>query len=188
MSYSPSIHYTQNAGQVYHISEESGIDRFEPRPIRPGHPLRTSMPVVWAIGGRLMHNYLLPRDCPRVAFHAGPDTSAVDRKRHLSQTAATFVIAIESAWLVRAMTTRLFIYTLPSQSFVLVDPVADYWTSDVAVSPITVSQVDSPLAELNQRPVELRLTPSLWPLYDAVTTSTLCFSCIRMANAAPRQD
>jgi len=42
------------------------------------------------------------------------------------------------------------------------------------------------LAELTHRDVELRVTPSLWPLRDAVVASTLQFSLIRMRNATPR--
>jgi hypothetical protein len=34
--------------------------------------------------------------------------------------------------------------------------------------------------------IELRITPSLWPLCDAVVGSGLRFSMVRMANAEPR--
>jgi hypothetical protein len=36
------------------------------------------------------------------------------------------------------------------------------------------------------RGVELRFVPNLWPLRDAVVSSTLRFSLIRMRNALPR--
>ena len=39
------------------------------------------------------------------------------------------------------------------------------------------------VGEMAARDVELRVTPSLWPLHDAVIASTLQFSCIRMRNA-----
>ena len=55
---------------LFHISEESDIARFEPRasgyPIPPGHL------VVWAIDESRLCNYLLPRECPRVTYYAGP--------------------------------------------------------------------------------------------------------------------
>lgn len=186
MSYSPSIHYTQNDSHVYHVSEDPGIARFAPRPIRPDHPLEHHGPVVWAIGERLLHNYLLPRECPRVTYYAGPDTTQADRMRFFAMTGARYVIVIESRWLVRAMSARLICYSLPAESFKLVDETADYWISRTAIEPDSVRSVGSPLEEIAARAVELRVTPSLWPLHDAVLTSTLAFSFIRMANAVPR--
>ena len=49
---------------LFHVSEEAGIRRFEPRPGADGQPR------VWAITDARLHNYLLPRDCPRVTFYA----------------------------------------------------------------------------------------------------------------------
>ena len=46
---------------LFHISAEPGIEVFEPRPSQ-----YTSEPVVWAITAERLHNYLVPRDCPRV--------------------------------------------------------------------------------------------------------------------------
>jgi hypothetical protein len=43
------------------------------------------------------------------------------------------------------------------------------------------------LHALRSRRVELRLMPNLWSLHDAVASSTLQFSMIRMRNAAPRR-
>lgn len=172
---------------VYHVSEDPAIRQFTPRPVRPDHPLGITEPVVWAIGGRLLHNYLLPRDCPRVCYHAGPQTTAADCERFLGDSAAPFVVAIEWGWLERARAARLICYELPAEGFQLVDPVADYWVCAQPVIPSTASVIDNPLAALAARHVELRLCPSLWPLCDAVAASTLCFSAIRMGNAQPRQ-
>jgi hypothetical protein len=52
--------------------------------------------------------------------------------------------------------------------------------------PVGVEVVDDPVAELQQRGVELRVVPNLWPLRDAVVESSLQFSMIRMRNALPR--
>jgi hypothetical protein len=45
---------------LFHISEEPGIELFEPR-VSEGRG-----PVVWAIDADRLRNYLLPRECPRV--------------------------------------------------------------------------------------------------------------------------
>jgi hypothetical protein len=45
---------------LFHVSEESGIERFEPRASEDGRG-----PVVWAIDAGRLRNHLLPRECPR---------------------------------------------------------------------------------------------------------------------------
>ena len=57
--------------ELFHVSDQPGITRFEPRPPPPGNTTHTGR-MVWAVGQRLLHNYLVPRDCPRVTFYAGP--------------------------------------------------------------------------------------------------------------------
>jgi hypothetical protein len=96
------------------------------------------------------------------------------------------VVAIESAWLDAVRTTILWLYELPSDTFVLLDPVAAYYVSRKAVRPSSVRRVDDLLGKLLRHDVELRLTPSLWPLHDAVLASSLAFSFIRMSNARSR--
>ncbi len=53
------------------------------------------------------------------------------------------------------------------------------------VTPLEVRPVVDLLRRLVEAGVELRVTPSLWPLNRAVVSSTLHYSAIRMRNAAP---
>ena len=64
-------------GILYHFSEEPDITRFEPRlpTSASGAPAE---PTVWAIDEEHEHNYLLPRDCPRVTFYAAPTSTPGD--------------------------------------------------------------------------------------------------------------
>ena len=55
---------------LFHISEELGIERFEPLTSES-----VSEPVVWAIDADHLRNYLLPRECPRVTYSAGRETT-----------------------------------------------------------------------------------------------------------------
>jgi hypothetical protein len=48
--------------------------------------------------------------------------------------------------------------------------------------------IDDVLGELARRRVEARFMPDLWALRDAVVSSTLQFSVIRMRNANPRSN
>jgi hypothetical protein len=162
---------------LFHLSEEAGIQRFEPR-----ESIYTSCPVVWAISEGRLCNYLLPRDCPRVTFYAGPDTSGADVKRFLGESRA--VIALESDWFERIQSCRLFCYHLPADTFECLDECAGYFVSRVSVGPERVDVFDDLIGELLKRNVELRFMRSLWTLRDDVVASTLQFSLIRMRNAA----
>lgn len=166
------------APSLFHVSEGE-IGRFEPRPTAS-----VNEPVVWAVDGRRLHNYLLPRDCPRVAFYAGPATTADDAERFLGMSPA--VVAVESAWLERIRACVLYCHHLPSRTFECLDEGAGYSVSRDAVVPERVEVIDDVIAELLARGVELRFLPSLWHLHDALAASTLRFSMIRMRNAAPR--
>ena len=164
---------------LFHVSEESGIERFEPRPSE-----YATEPVVWAIDVERLRNYLVPRDCPRVTFYAGRETTDADAERFLGSSPA--VVAVESGWLERLRACRLYCYHLPPDTFECVDECAGYFVSRVPVVPASVEVFDDPVAELLRRGVELRFVPNLWALHDAVAASTLRFSIIRMRNALPR--
>ena len=140
---------------------------------------------MWAIDAEHLRNYLVPRDCPRVTFYAGPRTTVVDRTRLLGPSTA--VVAIEAGWFERLQACRLFCYHFPIDTFECVDGTAGYFVSRVAVTPTRVETVDDAVAELQQRGVELRVLPSLWALRDSVVESTLEFSIIRWRNVAPRR-
>jgi hypothetical protein len=162
---------------LFHVSEDSGITRFEPRGSE-----YTSEPVVWAIEERRLGNYWLPRDCPRVTYYAGALTAAADVERFLGSSAG--VIAIESGWWEQVRSCRLYCYHMPPATFESLDECAGYFVSRVAVVPAGVDVIDDPIAELLARGIELRFVPNLWPLRDAVVASSLQFSMIRMRNAA----
>jgi hypothetical protein len=164
---------------LFHVSEESGIGRFEPRATE-----YAGEPVVWAIDAARLRNYLVPRECPRVTFSAGRETDAADAERFLGASPA--VVAVESGWLGRLRSCRLYCYHLPPETFECLDECAGYFVSREPVVPARVEVFEDPLAELLGRGVELRFVPNLWPLHDAVAASSLQFSIIRMRNALPR--
>jgi hypothetical protein len=164
---------------LFHVSEESGIGRFEPRAPEGG-----GAPVVWAVDAARLRNYLPPRDCPRVTFYAGRETSAADAERFLGSSRS--VVAVEGGWLGRLRTCRLYCYHLPPETFECVDECAGYFVSRAPVVPARVEVFEDLVAELLGRGVELRFVPDLWALHDAVAASTLRFSMIRMRNARPR--
>ena len=168
--------------ELFHISEDPNITHFQPR-VANKNSGREGELLIWAIEDRLLHNYLLPRDCPRVTFYAGDSSKREDVEKLMGQTNATFIVAIESAWFQRAVTTTLYNYTFSAETFEPSDEGAGYYVSRVAIGPKTVTTIERPLEEMLKRNVELRVTPSLKKLQDAVVGSSLQFSCIRMRNA-----
>src|SRR5262245_31798001 len=99
---------------LFHTSDEAGNERFDPRQSAP-----TADPGVWAIDDYRLRNYLVPRQCPRVTYYAGPHTTSADRERFLGSSAA--VLAIEQGWLERVRQYRVYCYHLPAQTFVCID-------------------------------------------------------------------
>lgn len=172
--------------RLFHISDQSGITLFEPRPTPLSNQTAPEQPVVWAVAERLLHNYLLPRDCPRVTFYALPDSDPADVARLMGVTAARHVVAVESGWLNAIRSAILYLYEFPAEGFREVDRGAGYFVRETAVVPLSVRRVDDLLGELVARDIEVRITPSLWHLRDAVLASSLQFSFIRMRNAQPR--
>jgi len=166
--------------RIFHVSETPSIDRFTPRVGTDG------VARVWAIDDVRLHNYLLPRDCPRVTYFAADTTTAEDRARFFSSDARESVVAIERDWLPRVRATRLYLYELPIAAFSSHDAIAGYFTSTRSVAPVGCERVDDVLAHLLARPIELRVLGNLWRLRDAVVASSLGFSIIRMTNAAAR--
>jgi len=164
---------------LFHVSEDGGIQHFAPRVSDRGEA------VVWAVDEAHLRNYLLPRDCPRVTFYAGPATNPSDIDSFLGSSPA--VVAVEAGWFDRLRTSRLYCYHPPPATFERVDESAGYFVSRVAVGPARVDVVDDAIAALLERGVEVRVLPDLWALHDAVIASTLQFSMIRMRNARPRQ-
>ena len=168
--------------RLFHISEEGGIEKFYPRP-SPSFFAEIKGDVVFAISGKLLHNYLLPRDCPRVTYYAGPATSPEDRETFLGGSRATHVVAIEAGWFSRVNATTLYCYEFAPGNFTCLDEVAGYYISYGQEIPVSRRRIDDIFGELLKGDIELRILPELWTLAGAVKESSLCFSLIRMRNA-----
>lgn len=172
--------------ELFHVSHDSGIERFEPRP-PPSANVGVTEDTVWAIEGARLMNYFLPRDCPRVTFYPVGTSTEEDIERLMSPGSRKHVVAIETGWLERVLQAEIWIYSLPPETFQCVDAGAGYWVSKVGVIPLSKRKVNNSLLEMVSMGGELRVLPNLWPLCDEVVESSLQFSCIRMRNATPRE-
>ena len=144
-----------------------------------------SEPFVWAIDADHAPSYWFPRNCPRACCWAGqspvPDAAAA----LLGLGGARRMHAIEALWFERLRDCRLYVYQFDSAPFQPKIPEAGFWVAQCDVPPLSVSPVGDLLLKHVEARIELRIVPSLWPLFQAIPQSGLQFSIIRKANAAP---
>lgn len=166
---------------LYHFSEEPDILRFVPRAptYRPEQPA-----MVWTIDAFHAPHYFFPRNCPRICIWTNEQTTASDRERFFGLTSASRVIAVEAGWLDRIRGTALYRYSFREENFSLYEASAGYYTCPYTVEPAAVEPMGDLLHRLSACEIELRITPSLKPLRDAVLASSVGFSMIRMMHAS----
>lgn len=171
--------------RLFHVSEEPDIRVFEPRlPTRAD--LDPAVGLVWAIDEGRLPNFLTPRDCPRVTYHAGSRTSEADRKLFFSSSCISHAVVIESKWFDVMKGTTLYLYEFDPREFELQDDIAGYYVAKTAQYPKEKYILTDLFDELFKRNVEVRIVDNLWDIADAVKASTLNWSLCRMANAQPR--
>lgn len=172
--------------RLFHVSEENNIQAFEPR-IPTRDDLDKAVGLVWAIDEKRLPNFLTPRNCPRVAYHVGKDTTESDRCKFFTSTSVTYAVVIESDWFEKMKNTTLYLYEFDVDDFVLQDDVAGYYVAKTTQIPKAKYQLNDLFGELIKRNVEIRITNSLWDIADEVKASTLNWSLCRMAYAKLRK-
>ena len=158
-----------------HFSEAPNIEIF--RPHRP-KGRETEPPCVWAVDAEHAPLYWFPRDCPRVTFWAGVDTTPEDRERFLSFGSAARVDVTENVWLGRMRSVKLYVYSFAPEP-------GGFYVSHREVVPERCELVGDLLARHADAGIELRFTPSLRPLQRAVAGSSFAYSIVRLRNALP---
>lgn len=168
-------------GEVLHFSEDPAIRIFRP------HVAPTSVkttPYVWAVGHDRAPDYWFPRQCPRAMAWVNAETSAEDRSRIIGDGCGTRVHAIEYSWLEAMRTVELYAYRLPADPF---EPAEAAVVATTEVKPLGPPERVGDLLKLHEEAgIQLRVLPRLHAFWDAVTTSTLEYSGIRLRNALPR--
>ncbi|MFJ7734489.1 DUF6886 family protein [Lysinibacillus sp. NPDC097231] len=170
--------------RLFHVSEESDISVFYPRiPNRPDLDATTGL--VWAITETCLPNFLTPRNCPRVCYHVGVDTTEQDKRGYIAS--CSHVVVIESKWFETMKNTKLYLYEFAIEEFTLQDDIAGYYTSKTTQFPIAKIEVENLFQELFNRNTELRVVDNLWDIYDEIQKTSLRWSMCRMQFAQPRK-
>lgn len=156
---------------LWHFSEDPSLGRFAPRDGK-----------VWAIDGPHSWLYWFPRDCPRACFWAVEQTTEDDVERWLDRDRTRRIAVIETGWLERVRDIRLYAYRMPPEPFDLVED-DRFYIASTPVEAIERVEVGDLLARHAAAGIELRVAPSLYPLWDSVIETSLQFSGIRLRNA-----
>lgn len=171
-------------GEVLHFSEDPTIPRFVPRVAAAGRPAA----YVWAVDSARCPDYWFPRECPRAMAWATPNSARADRDRVLGPGGGDRVHAVEYGWLEAMRTVRLYAYRLPADEFSpFGTPVPHAHVATRPVRPLGPPESVGDLLRLHEEcGIQLRVLNNLWPFWDAVVSTTLGFSGIRLRNALPR--
>ena len=164
---------------LWHVSESSAIERFEPH---VSATAKSREARVWAVDTRHLPLYWFPRECPRGTFWGTPRTTQADSTL-LDESARVHLV--ETGWMERMRSARVVAYQLPESTFAPDPGVGGYWLSRAAVVPVDVVELGDLVARHEVSGIELRAVPNLWPLWNRVVGSTLEFSGIRLHNALP---
>jgi hypothetical protein len=169
---------------LWHYSEDPDLGTFRPRPSTTG---ADEPPYVWAVDARHAPMFWFPRDCPRLCIWPVSTTSDDDRETFFGQAGTERVHVTESGWLDRLRACRIYAYRLPTEPF---EPhgVGGYWVTEQVVAATERVPVGDLLTRHAEAGIELRITPSLWPIVDRIVASTVEFSGSRLRNAASRPD
>ncbi len=167
--------------RLFHASEEKEIEVFEPRV--PKCRQYGTEPIVWAVEESRLPNFLTPRNCPRVAYYKGENTTEEDIARFFSTPTSSYVLVMEGLWYKTIRKTAVYTYEFDPADFTLSDVRAGYYVSGKAQHPIGVTKYSDLLGELVGRGVEVRFVDDLWAVAEQVKASTLDWSLIRMGYA-----
>lgn len=170
---------------LYHFSDDPGIKRFVPRPVRTPAPRPAGQdwlngPLVWAISDAFTFLYLFPRDCPRILAWAIQDSTVADQTTWLGGHKR--VAYVEEAWMARIRQAYIYRYALPDADFTALDDIGMH-VSRRAIVPTGITRLTDLRTRLTEQNVALRVVPSLVPLRPLWDT-TLHVSGIRLRNAA----
>jgi hypothetical protein len=170
---------------MYHVSE-SKIEIFYPRKSPLDAPVQGDF--VWAIGEKLVHNYILPRDCPRVCYYPKTFMQLLHYSSLFTLDKKPFVVAVPKYMYATIAKTKLYIHQFAPFNFKLIDEIANYYISSHAETCINIFEINNILAYFEHNPyVELKFINDLEELKNEVVQSDLNFSIIRWKNYLPQK-
>lgn len=172
--------------RLFHISEESNIEIFYPR-IPQRDDMDKSFGVIWAINERCLPNFLTPRNCPRVTYHIGKNTTNEDINKYFTSSLSTHTVIIEHKWFETMQNTTLYLYEFLADDFVLQDEIAGYYIAKNPQKPIGKYKIDNLFEALFKMNVEVRIVNNLWDIANEIKSTSLNWSLCRMNYAESKK-
>ncbi len=170
MREAPPAYRGEGTHALWHVCEDRGIARFEPREGK-----------VWAIATRLLPLYWFPRECPRATFWAESGSSDEDVARFLGGDRSRRVHVVEPEWIERMQTARVVAYRMPEPTFAENDD--RFWISAEPAEPLELVDLGDLVERHGAAGIRLRTEPDLPGFWDEVVASSLGYSGIRLRNA-----
>ncbi|WP_442600659.1 DUF6886 family protein [Paenibacillus sp. KN14-4R] len=166
---------------LYHFSEEPHIEIFHPR---VKYNRQDMPPVVWAIDDAHAYTFYFPRKCPRIVVTRSEGMSDEVETQFFGHSRSDKIITVETSWYKTIRDTTIYRYAMPSESFQLFDATAGYYISEETITPYEMISMNHLIDRLIDLNIEVRLTPNLHPLCDAIVNSDLQgFSIHQFDNA-----
>ena len=164
--------------RLFHISEENNIHTFTPRTsIRQWGNKK----YVWAISEMMVHNYLFPRNCPRICVQS-PDVNKVTSLLEIEVPASCkALIFIPTSWEEKVRSTPLFRYEFANDQFKCIDSIAGYYVSESIQRPIAKEPIKDSASMLQTMGVKVisEEIDTLEDIKDIVANQLKHFSVIR---------
>lgn len=172
--------------KLFHFSDDPGIARFEPRPVRvasrrPADREWLNGPLVWTIDDWHQPMYLFPRECPRILTWPTPTTSPADLARWWTPRPGRMAAYIEREWIERLRAGVLYRYELPIDAFESLDD-AGMWVARETVEPVAMEVLTDLWSALRAADVALQAVDEL-EAFRPLWESTMHASGIRLRNA-----
>ncbi|MEM8567880.1 MAG: DUF6886 family protein [Bacteroidota bacterium] len=167
--------------RLFHISEEGDIQKFHPRKSKEQWGYHK---YVWAIDEGKIHNYLLPRDCPRICIDLERTGDQLNWLKTFSIENHKAVIFICYEWCEKIQACTLFQYEFGKRNFEPIDKVAGYFVSRMVETPIqrfVIRNCEQELSRLNVKLIQLDRIKML-DIKEKVVKDLESFSIIKWEN------
>ena len=166
--------------RLFHISDDATLTRFEPQSADTKIWPQLTRSYVWVVSDEMVHNYFFPRNCPRVCWMIGPDTTQEEKDRFRSVGDQRAIIAVEQGWKERIATCTLCQYEFSPRNFYPIDYCAGYYISEQTEIPVATKTLRKPLDLLAERGVRVEFHDDLESVRQMTANSNYRFSNIRM--------
>ena len=167
--------------RLYHISEEEDIQYFHPRISKEQWNYEN---YVWAIDEEKIHNYLLPRECPRICIDLEKIKININWLEKFPIENQKAIVFVPDYWKENILLCTLFKYEFDNSNFKLIDKIAGYYVSrkvEVPIRKFEIKNCEQELTNSNAILITLKRAQML-EIKEKVVKDLNDFSIIKWNN------